>query len=319
MVKKVERHRIGPHSEKGTFLGVFGHVNIDWLVDAGTKPPTEKGPFFGGVGGNIAIAAARFGLPVSLASIVGRDFPEDYLSLLKDVGINIDFLEKDDSTDTSTCRLTTYPDGHDEKEMYNGPQNDDIRTPVEFVKDTTYVHISTGFPHPCLWLSAQAHSAGCKVVFDPSADLERYYDPTLLLSILKYSDYYFMNEKELAVTMDLLAMGSERDVLTLVEMAVVTKGRHGSMLITRDKVFSIPAIEPEKVIDPTGAGDAYRAGFYTGLYNGFDLKDSCFIGSVAASECVIWEGAQVGLQSWEDLLARYEHVQDAYSIDEVDI
>jgi sugar/nucleoside kinase (ribokinase family) len=303
--------------ERKTFLGVFGHVNLDWLVDASTTPPTEKGPFFGGVGGNIALAVAKFGLSVSLASIVGRNFPEEYRTVLKDAGVNLDHLETDMGTDTSTCRLTTYPDGREEKDMFNGPQNDDVRTPVEFVDDTDYIHISTGFPHPCLWLARNAHAAGCTVAFDPSADLKRYYDPTLLLAIIKFSDIYFMNENELDVTLRLLALRDATDLLDLVDVAIVTKGVRGSELITRKKRYLIPVVESGEVVDPTGAGDAYRAGFYAGLYHECPLPDCCLLGSVAASECVIKDGAQVGLDCWEDLVARFETAKQKVSVEDI--
>jgi len=304
-------------SERSTFLGVFGHVNLDWLVDASTTPPTEKGPFFGGVGGNIALAVAKFGLPVSLASIVGHDFPEDYRTVLKEAGVNLDHLETDMDIDTSTCRIVMYPDGREDKEMFNGPQNDDVRTPAEFVDDTEYIHISTGFPHPCLWLARNAHAAGCTISFDPSADLKRYYDPTLLLAIIKYSDIYFMNEMELAVTLKILGLRTGTQLLDLVDVAIVTKGVQGSELITRQKRYLIPIVESGKVVDPTGAGDAYRAGFYAGLYHDYTLPDCCLLGSVAASECVIKDGAQVGLDSWDDLMTRFETVKDEVQIEDI--
>lgn len=290
------------------FLGVYGHVNVDWIIDASVDPPREEGPFFGGVAGNIAVGVARFGVPVHLASVVGHDFPDDYRKLLVDLEVDLDFLEVVGGVETSRCRLITHSDGRLEKDMFNGPYTDDIRLPEEFVRGLGYIHISTGFPHPCVWAAGIAFSAGCKMAFDPSADLVRYYDKAFLLSVLRYSDIVFFNEEELAVALRMLELERATDLLTLVDHAIITKGKAGSQLITRQEVFDIPSVEPEKVVDTTGAGDAYRSGFYTGIYKDHSFRESCIFGAITASRCVSKMGAQHGMERWDDMVAKFEEL-----------
>lgn len=291
-----------------SFLGLYGHVNIDWVVDATVDPPKEEGPYFGGVAGNIAIGAARFGVPVALASVVGKDFPDGYRDLLQGLGVDISHLESVDGVETSRCRLITRADGRQEKDMFNGPYTDDVRLSADFVHGLEYVHISTGFPHPCVWAARVAFSAGCRVAFDPSADLIRYYDKMFLLSVLKYSDIVFFNQEEAETAIRLLGLSEAKDLLRFVDIAIITMGEDGSRLLTRDEDHDIPSFRPTKVVDPTGAGDAYRAGFYAGLYHGYGPRDACVLGAITASKCVTEMGAQHGVGTWDGLVASFEEL-----------
>lgn len=289
-------------------LGISGHVNVDWIIDTSTDPPTERGPFYGGVGGNIAIAAARFGIPVVLTSVVGSDFPEEYMEALRASGVDTGYLEVDEGTTTSVCRLTYRPDGGVDKEMDHGPQHDDRRPPVEFLDGVDHLHISTGFPLPSLWLAKNAFASRVDIGFDPGADLARHYNGTNLLSMLRFAQMLFLNEEELGVALGLLGLGERDDLLDLVDMVVVTYGAEGSVLRTRDLEERVPAVAVRKVVDPTGAGDAYRAGFYAGLHRDRGPRDCCVLGALAAARCLEEVGAQAGYPSWEELEEAFERV-----------
>ncbi|MFP4546054.1 MAG: PfkB family carbohydrate kinase, partial [Methanomassiliicoccales archaeon] len=66
----------------------------------------------------------------------------------------------------------------------------------------------------------------------------------------------------------------------------------------------VPAIPPERVVDPTGAGDAFRAGFYAGDYHGYGLRDSAVIGGSSASFAIEAKGGLSQVPGWEEVLAR---------------
>jgi len=287
--------------KKAAFLGVFGHVNIDWIVDATLDPPGEDGPFFGGVAGNIAVAASRFGVPVRLGSVIGRNFPQAYIRLLEGLKVDLDFLQRNDEVDTSSCRMTNMPDGSQKKEIHHGPHNEKVRMPQGFVKGLERLHVSTGLPEACISVLKLGHENGCKVAFDPGADLKRHYDREHLVKALGYTDLLCVNEEELETSLDLLGERAYKALLKFVPTIIITKAQKGSLLVMKGTETKIPAIKVPKVVDQTGAGDAYRSGLYAGLYRKYPIKDCCILGSIAASVCIQKEGAQEGLQSWSEL------------------
>jgi adenosine kinase len=89
-------------------------------------------------------------------------------------------------------------------------------------------------------------------------------------------------------------------------VVVTTRGRHGSRLSTRDGTVEVPAAPAARVVDPTGAGDAYRSGLLAGLLRGLDLERAGRIASVAASYVIEQTGTVEHRYSLDDLAARYE-------------
>lgn len=95
-------------------------------------------------------------------------------------------------------------------------------------------------------------------------------------------------------------------MLEHVEILVVTLGSKGSSIRTQDGHIQIPACEIAGMVDPTGAGDSYRAGFLTGLSEGRDLQICGRMGSVASAYVVEQYGTQSHRYRREDFEARYE-------------
>ena len=290
------------------FLGVFGHLNVDWIKDATRDPPAELGPFYGGVAGNIAVGAARLGVPVRLASVIGRNFPKGYLQLLDDLEVDTSFVQKRTDVDTSTCWMTTFPDGYQKKEIFHGPQTGKVRFPKQFLAGLRYLHVSTGIPEACIRIARQGSRAGLKVTFDPGADLARHYGKKDLLAALEASDMFMVNEEEVGVALKLLGLKARTALLRLVGTIIVTRARKGSLLLTKAGERKIPAIKVPKVVDPTGAGDAYRAGMYAGLFRGYSQEESCVLGSITAAACIHCKGSQGGIESWTELAKMFRAV-----------
>ena len=78
----------------------------------------------------------------------------------------------------------------------------------------------------------------------------------------------------------------------MVEILVVTYGAKGSIIYNKKEVIKIKAVKPRKIVDPTGAGDAYRAGFIKGLVNGLDLKHCGELASKVAKYPIEYYGTQ---------------------------
>ena len=100
-------------------------------------------------------------------------------------------------------------------------------------------------------------------------------------------DILFGNEEEL---LSLYQLQSFQDAVDAVRrdssLAVITRGPRGASIITRDEVLDVPALDVPHVIDTTGAGDLFAAGFLFGYTNGYSLKDSAILGSIAAGEVI---------------------------------
>jgi adenosine kinase len=82
------------------------------------------------------------------------------------------------------------------------------------------------------------------------------------------------------------------DVLTQVDALIVTRGAEGSVIHTKDRIFTIPSVKPRAVIDPTGCGDAYRAGLIHGLLHGLDWETTGRVASLMGSLKIESRGPQ---------------------------
>jgi adenosine kinase len=99
---------------------------------------------------------------------------------------------------------------------------------------------------------------------------------------------------------------SPEDLLELASLVVLTRGDQGSAVMTREGMVEVPVARPEQVVDPTGAGDAYRAGLLAGLLRGLDLPQAARMGALAATYAVERNGTQEHSYTFDEFAARYE-------------
>jgi ribokinase len=95
------------------------------------------------------------------------------------------------------------------------------------------------------------------------------------------------------------------ELKAMIDVIVVTYDSKGSTIYTNEGEFEIPVVSV-KAVDPTGAGDAYRAGFLLALTRGYSLPTCGKIGSTVASFVVQARGCQTNLPTWEEMKTRYE-------------
>jgi adenosine kinase len=98
----------------------------------------------------------------------------------------------------------------------------------------------------------------------------------------------------------------EADVLAVASMLIITRGEHGSTVITRDTRIDVPAVPPDRIVDPTGVGDAFRGGLMKGLASGRSLEVSAKMGSVAATWALEHLGGTSHAYTWAEFVQRYE-------------
>ncbi len=106
-------------------------------------------------------------------------------------------------------------------------------------------------------------------------------------------DVLFANEAEIV---SLMEAGSLEEAVAAVagrcEIAAITRSELGSLIVTGDERHEVPAVPVDRVVDTTGAGDSYAAGFLHGLTHGFDLPACGRLGSIAAAEVISHFGAR---------------------------
>jgi adenosine kinase len=97
----------------------------------------------------------------------------------------------------------------------------------------------------------------------------------------------------------------EREILQQADMLIVTKGEKGSTVITKSGHVDVPAVEPRRIADPTGVGDAFRGGLMKGFAMGLPAPEAAKIGSVAATYCLEHLGGTYHSYTWGEFEERY--------------
>ena len=161
-----------------------------------------------------------------------------------------------------------------------------------------FIHMATGDAAYNIGVAKNAGFAS----LDPGQDV-KYYTKEQLEELFANIDLLICNNFELDIMADTTGM-THQDIIAAVPSAVITEGKAGSTLY-RGSVEKIPAVTVEAA-DPTGAGDAYRAGLFTAWKKGFDLADACRVGAVVSSFAVEKIGTQTNLPTWEEMKLRFE-------------
>jgi len=295
------------------FLGAFGHVAMDYIVTLRRLPTPntsieilDRERYFGGTAGNLARVAARLGVRVSLASFVGTDFPDDYRAALERDGVDTTDLRTVRGANTPAAWVFSDSKGDQMAIVDQGPMKDAARLPLlrHSVQDVDLVHIGTGRPEYYARVARLASSLGRTIAFDPSQEIHYLYTPRLFRELLSRSTYFFANEAEIVRARRLARVTSTEGLLKAVEVVVATLGSRGSVIYSRDGRIRIPRVRPREVVDVTGAGDAYRAGFYAGLARELDLRRCGILASAVASFVVEKKGTQSNLPTWSQVLRR---------------
>jgi sugar/nucleoside kinase (ribokinase family) len=172
------------------------------------------------------------------------------------------------------------------------------------VRGVDLVHIGTGRPEYYAKVAQLAEESGRPIAFDPAQEISYVYNRKQFRQLFQRATYFFGNEAEVAQAMRFMGARSLMDLLRHAEAVVVTLGARGSAVITRTAKFRIPAVRPRRIVDVTGAGDAYRAGFYAGLSRGYDLRKCGILGSAVASFALEEKGTQTNLPTWQQALER---------------
>lgn len=250
---------------------------------------------FGGAAANVAVVASSLGLKSSLVSAVGNDFiGSKYQNKLKDQGIDIENMIVIEDEKTPTAFVLTNSNDDQISYFYWGAasQFKNSEPPHKAIKKVDTVHLATGDPGFNRRSGKVAHEEGKLISFDPGQDLHMY-SKTELEAVIKICDILFGNHHEIKRIQKTLNMSIDDLRNFGPDIVVTTHGKDGSSICT-DKEIKIEAII-RHTVDPTGAGDSYRAGFLNAYLNGEDLETCGKFATSVASFVIEAEGCQTNV------------------------
>src|SRR3990172_5148579 len=262
---------------------------------------------FGGTAGNIAYGLSLLGeKPVILATI-GRDYHR-YFDWLAKNNISCDGIRIIDEELTAGAYITT--DQADNQITGFNPGAMKFACPCDIskfsAKDTIAI-IAPGNLEDMMNYSAAYKSKGIDYIFDPGQSLPMW-NSADLIKCIDGSRITISNDYELDLTITKTGLDKKK-LLKRTGAVITTLGEFGSRISTPDSEIEIPVARPKGVIDPTGAGDAYRAGLLKGLSQGLNIKQSAEMGSACASFAVETYGTQEYHFSQKDFKNRLTSIQ----------
>jgi adenosine kinase len=301
-----------------TFPGLFKEqilperlekISLSFLVDSMSRQR-------GGVAPNIAYTMALLGERPRVMATVGEDFSE-YRKFLESAGVDTALMEVIPGLFTASFFATTDQSNAQLASFYPGAMgvaSSQSILPVQPHPDL--VVVSPNSPEAMTKFAAECRQSTIPYLYDPSQQILRLEGPELARD-MEGAHFFFVNDYEFS----LIAQKTGWDlpkILQHVKVVVVTRGKDGANLYTGSEEVFIPAVPEERIVDPTGVGDAFRGGFLAGYAHGFDWKLCGEIGSLAAVYCLEQKGPQNHAYTRAEFVRRFrEHFDDGGTLNEI--
>ena len=236
---------------------------------------------FGGCAGNIAYNLKLLGDVGYPMATVGRDFGM-YADWMKKTGVPADYVKQVESEHTAQAFITTDQDNNQITAFHPGAMQLSHQSRVSDAK-AKEKEISIGIVAPDGRDGMIQHAngfaeAGIPFIFDPGQGLPMY-DGKDLKRFVEQATWVAVNDYEWQMIQQKTGW-TESDVTQQVEALIVTRGAEGSVIHTKGGPITIPCAKPKAVVDPTGCGDAYRAGLIHGLLHDLDWPTTGRIASL---------------------------------------
>jgi adenosine kinase len=244
---------------------------------------------FGGCATNIAYNLKLLGgNPLPMAT-VGQDF-EPYRKWLKQNGIRQDHIRTLDDVFTAQAFITTDLDDNQITAFHPGAMNYSEKNKVTDAKGVKIGMVSPDGRTGMIKHAEQFAKKKVPFIFDPGQGLPMFNGDDLR-AFIEQATWVTVNDYEWELLKSRTGW-TEQDVTSRVEALIVTLGAKGSVIHTKGKSYQIPTVKPKKVMDPTGCGDAYRAGLLYGLLNDLDWETTGRIASLIGSIKIEHPGTQ---------------------------
>jgi adenosine kinase len=270
-------------------------LNVSFLVP-------EMRREFGGVAGNIAYNLRLLGgRPYPMAT-VGDDFGP-YRDHLERLGISTRYVRHIVGEYTPQAFITTDIDDNQITAFHPGAMRHSY---LNRVADTEGIQIGIVAPDGKAAMIQHSHDfveADIPHIFDPGQAMTLF-NGEELTQFIREAQYIVVNDYEFQLLKERTGLSGDA-IAAQVEALIVTLGAAGSVLRTREGLTEIAAVAPDDVQDPTGCGDAFRAGLIFGLLSDLDLVTCCRIGSVMGAIKVAEQGPQNHKPAFDEIQQRF--------------
>jgi adenosine kinase len=271
----------------------------------------------GGVAANIAFGMANLGQRPILVGSVGEDFA-DYRSWLERYGVDCQSVHVSDTRHTARFVCTTDDDMAQIATFYAGAMSDarliELSPIAQRVGGLDLVLVGANDPEAMLRHTQECRTRGIPFIADPSQQLA-FADGPEIRRLVDGAAYLVTNEYEAHLTEQKTGWSAD-EIMGRVDVRIITRGSDGVTIHRKgEDVISVPVAREVRKADPTGVGDAFRAGFLTGLSGGLDLRRCAELGSMLATYVIETVGTQEYRLGQDHFLSR---LADAYGPDSVE-
>jgi adenosine kinase len=270
-------------------------VSLSFLVDTMDKRR-------GGCAPNIAYTLALLGERPAIMATAGQDFPE-YRQWLDRAGVDTSLVREVEGTFTASFFCNTDRDNNQIASFYTGAMARAGDLSFRDAGQCDLAIVSPNDPGAMVKYAEECRALGIRYIYDPGQQCARSSGEELRAGLVG-AHILMANDYEIELIREKTGM-DERQVLAQSDAVVVTKGERGSTILTRDRSIDVPAVPPAREADPTGVGDAFRAGFMKGMAIGADYETCGRLGSVAATYVLEQMGGQSHKFTWTEFTARY--------------
>jgi adenosine kinase len=277
------------------------NISLSFLVDSLVRRR-------GGVAPNIAYTMAILGRSPKVFSTVGIDF-EEYRSWLEGKGVDTTYAKVIEGVHTASFFATTDKENAQIASFFPGAMGHAAEISIKDVEGKVdLVLVSANQPDGMEKYIRECKEMDIPFVYDLSQQIA-FMDGESLARGIDGALTLFANEYEYSLIQKKTGL-SEEDILGKVEFMVITLGEKGAAIYENGTKTIVDAFIPTKIVDPTGAGDAFRGGFFTGYSKGWDLKTCVQIGTLTAVYCLESDGPQGHNYTIEEFIIRYRKKYD---------
>jgi len=258
---------------------------------------------FGGCAGNIAYTLSLLGGEPLIMATVGDDY-SPYEERLRKLKLPQRYIRRVPGTFTAQAFITTDLDDNQITAFHPGAMNHSHENHVPDARGVKLGIVAPDGRAGMLQHAREFHAAGIPFVFDPGQGLPMFSGEELL-EFVRMASYVTVNDYEGQLLQDRTGVKLE-ELARMVKALVVTLGAHGSRIDTDGQRIEIPCVKPEAVVDPTGCGDAYRAGLLYGIAAGLDWPVTGRLASLLGAIKIAKRGGQNHRFTRDEIAQRYQ-------------
>lgn len=281
-------------------------ISVSFLVEDMTK-------HWGGVGANIAFTMGLLELHPKLFGTVGRDFP-DYRLWLENAGVDTSTVRQLDDVFTASFFANTDLENNQIASFYSGAmaRARDFSLADVFPGKPDLVIISPNDPQAMMNYAEECRARGIRFVYDPSQQVPRLSGEELRASLhgayAMVVNYYEaeMISKKTGLSID--------DLKNEIGVLIITQGKRGSHIYENGTRIEVPVFPVDSILDPTGVGDAFRAGLLCGIAHGWNWKLAAEVGSLCAAYVLEQVGPQGHRFTRQAFVERFRTVFDDHGV-----